>query len=188
VLVVAALPFELGAMRGQAGSYRWGVTGVGQRAAAGLTSLIERHRPRAVVGIGFCGGLRQDAQRGTVAIPAEVVDERGGSPIAFYPHPGGWGRIGSVGRVAADPGEKARLRERSGADWVDQESYAWARVAARRGIPLTVVRVVLDGPHEFLPTWGRPESWPAALFLPARALWARRILRETGREVLCAYW
>lgn len=164
------------------------MTGVGDRAKAGLAALIERHRPRAVVGIGFCGGLGERAHRGAVAIPAEVVSEHGGNPLAFTPCPGAGGRIVSVRRIAADPDGKARLAERFAADYVDQESYGWAQAAAEAGVALAVVRVVLDGPGEFLPTWRRPASWPGACLLPARAWRIRRILGEAGRRVLCECW
>lgn len=180
--------FELGAMCRAPRVFLWGVTGIGDRAEAGLSALLERHRPSAVLGVGFCGGLRDSAGCGHVAVPAEVVSDRGGDPVALRVGPRARGRMVSVARVAADPEEKARLARRFGADYVDQESYGWALAAARFGLPLTVVRVVLDGPGDVLPTWHRPASWPSAALLPVRAFAVRRILGEAGTQVLCGRW
>jgi adenosylhomocysteine nucleosidase len=95
------------------------------------------------------------------------------------------GRLASVSRLVTSPTGKAHLALYSQAEWVDMESYAWVETAHRHGIPITIVRTVLDAAREHLPTWSAVASWPGAVRLPWRALRARAEVRALGRRMLC---
>ncbi len=203
VLVVTALGFERAAFAHLAGRSGWRVasTGVGPaRAADGLQKLIQAERPELVIGAGVCGALVAELRLGHLVLPSEAVTPEGERESLalderlchlaqrFADRSGGAVRIGdriaSVARVASTPGEKRDLARQAGASAVDQETFAWARVARSAGIPFLAVRVVLDEADEHLVSW-RPSTWLGALRLPARALRARRTLRAFGREWPC---
>ncbi|WP_347401625.1 phosphorylase [Alicyclobacillus mali (ex Roth et al. 2021)] len=203
LLVVTALGFERAAFDHLARRPGWRVasTGVGPvRAADGLARLVRAERPALIVGTGVCGALDAALRLGDLVLPAEAVTPDGSSaPLAlderlcelarrFADAHGGsaqiGGRIVSVERIASTPADKRELARRFEASAVDQETFAWARVAREAGIPFVAVRVVLDEAGEALASW-RPSGWRSALCLPARALRARRTLRAFGREWPC---
>jgi len=202
-LVVTALGFERAAFRHLARRPGWRVasTGVGPaRAAEGLAQLLRGERPALVVGAGVCGALDPGLRLGDLVLPREAVTADGGcEPIALdgalchlarrfaevrgsTAHIGG--RIVSVARIASKPADKRELAHQLGAAAVDQETFAWARVAREAGVPFVAVRVVLDEAGEPLASW-RPSAWRSALRLPSRALRARDTLRAFGREWPC---
>lgn len=202
-LVVTALGFERAAFDHLAHHPGWRVasTGVGPaRAADGLARLIWAERPALVVGAGVCGALEPALRLGDLVLPAEAVAPEGARESLalderlcdlarrFAEAHGGSARIGdrivSVERIASTPADKRELARRFRASAVDQETFAWARVARQAGIPFVAVRVVLDEAGEPLASW-RPSAWRSALLLPARALRARRTLRAFGREWSC---
>ncbi|ACV59451.1 purine or other phosphorylase family 1 [Alicyclobacillus acidocaldarius subsp. acidocaldarius DSM 446] len=202
-LVVTALGFERAAFHHLAHRPGWRVasTGVGPaRAADGLARLIRADRPALVVGAGVCGALEPALRLGDLVLPAEAVAPEGARESLalderlcqlarrFAEAHGGsaqiGGRIVSVERIASTPTDKRELARRFEALAVDQETFAWARVAREAGIPFVAVRVVLDEAGEPLASW-RPSTWRSALRLPARALRARRTLRAFGREWPC---
>jgi hypothetical protein len=53
--------------------------------------------------------------------------------------------------IVGSAGEKAALREQTGAGAVDMESHLVARAAAMAGVPFAIVRVVSDPAHHDLP-------------------------------------
>jgi hypothetical protein len=59
--------------------------------------------------------------------------------------------IGSADRTLTTARAKEDWARQTGADLVDQESVAFARAAADRGWPWTIVRGVGDGPQAVLP-------------------------------------
>ncbi|SIS53499.1 adenosylhomocysteine nucleosidase [Alicyclobacillus vulcanalis] len=203
VLVVTALRFERAAFRHLARRPGWVVraTGVGPaRAGDGLMQLLDAVRPALVVGAGVCGGLDAALSSGDLVLPSEAVTPDGErEPLAMdaafadiarriagahgvRAHIGG--RMVSVERIASTPADKRELARLSGACAVDQETFAWARASRAAGIPFFAVRAVLDEAQEPIASW-HPSAWPSALRLPARALRARRMLREFGREWPC---
>lgn len=202
-LVVTALAFERAAFAHLAHRPGWRVasTGVGPaRAADGLARLIRADRPALIVGAGLCGALVPGMRLGDLVLPGEAATPEGEIETLalderlcdlarrFAEARGGTAWVGdrmvSVGRIASTPADKRELARRLGASAVDQETFAWARVAQGAGIPFLAVRVVLDEADEPIASW-RPSTWWSAARLPARALHARRTLRAFGREWPC---
>jgi nucleoside phosphorylase len=184
LLVVAALRFE------SISSKQWHtvVTGAGpERARSGLEAVLNRIHPDHILAVGLCGGLNPVDAIGAYAIPTELVAGYDYGVYACAPWPGitAQGRLVSVCKLAATPEEKARLREQHNARWVDMETFAWASVAAAQGIPLTVIRVIVDGARDYIPSWQVRKSWGSALTLAMHALLARRRLRAIAPRILC---
>nr|WP_243239273.1 hypothetical protein [Sulfobacillus harzensis] len=161
-----------------------------ERARHGLQQAVEHRCPQRILAVGLSGGLHPNARTGESGEPAWVVGENPGDrPIPLNPWPGHRPRGGlvTVHQLAANPAAKAQLRDRFQADWVDMETYAWAQVARQGNIPLTVIRVVVDGPASWMPTWRRITSWPAAVGLPWRSWVAQRVLTRQVRDALCGF-
>jgi adenosylhomocysteine nucleosidase len=98
-----------------------------------------------LVSFGIAGALDPALEIGTVLDASRVVDERGavlweGEPLGIAS--ARIGTIAGVSRIVDDPGERARLRETTGADAVDMESGALARSGRLAGC----IRVVSDTP------------------------------------------
>ncbi|HTB22564.1 MAG TPA: hypothetical protein VK914_07655 [bacterium] len=111
-----------------------------------------------VASIGWAGALNEGLVAGKAYPVAELVDAAGGErfkaaslPLAAAP-PGL--RLVSVQRVAGLE-EKQGLRADFGADLVDMEGAAVARMAKERGIPFYCVKGVSDGAGEPLPDLNR---------------------------------
>ncbi|MCL6626051.1 phosphorylase family protein [Alicyclobacillus shizuokensis] len=194
VLVLAATRFEERAFSQAAAQSQHHVTvvrtGMGpERGLSGARAAIERHQPGWIIGTGVCGGLAPETRFGQVVVPEFLLSEDAQRALRAHPISGlnMCGRMVSVRSMAATPERKRELYEATGAQWVDQESYAWCVAATEAGIPFTAVRVVLDVANRALPHWAHPSTWAAAAWLPARAMAARRRLAEIGRCVLCEH-
>ena len=130
------------------------------RAARILDALLDTHACAAVVGIGVAGGLTEDLPVGTLVAPARV---RGRDGATMTPDPALFRaalRAGALSATAVSTGSlvatvsakrslAATLGERPAI--ADLESHAWARVAAARGLPWVILRVVSDAVGEDLP-------------------------------------
>lgn len=139
------------------------VTGPGvKNAEAGLRRLIAGHRPRWIISAGFAGGLEPSLERGDVVVIREVVDGDSGARLSIdcsigdetNPKPGRRlmaGTLVTVSGIVRTTAEKASLREKTGADLVDMETYAVARACADRGERFLGVRVVSDRASDTLP-------------------------------------
>ena len=79
---------------------------------------------------------------------ASFQSKRGASSTTFRT-----GRLLTVDRPAATAAEKADLRSKHSADFVDMESSAVAAFCAERGIRFLSVRVITDTASEELPRW-----------------------------------
>jgi adenosylhomocysteine nucleosidase len=154
---------------GQVGGRRvaWCVGGVGGPAADMATKLlIAGHRPALVISAGFAGAIDPDILRGSVVRPARSVDASGQSGMPLWTDvptaAGTAGSIVTVEHVVATVEDKRRLREQSGAQLVDMETHAVARVASAAGLPCGCVRVVSDDATQQLPreveSLARPQS------------------------------
>jgi len=102
-----------------------------------------------VVSFGIAGSLRDDLPVGTVIDATRVVDESGsvlwqGEPLGV--RGAREGTILSASVIVDDPDERARLRERTGADAVDMESGIYARAGRLAGC----VRALSDTPRRQL--------------------------------------
>jgi hopanoid-associated phosphorylase len=132
----------------------------------GLRAALERTQGFALAGVvsfGIAGGLDPALRPGDVVIGSAVVaeDRRYGtnadlSMILTEGLVAAGGRIisGCIAGVEApvlQPKAKAALRAKTGAVAVDMESHIAADFAARRRLPLAVVRVVNDPAARALP-------------------------------------
>lgn len=141
--------------------------GVGRtRAAEGARLLIRRFSPRALLSVGFAGGLLPALNRGTLIIGTEVVCEDSSLPSAPADRdlveqfqaaadaealPVQQGRLVTCHQMIADPASKAVLRGKSGACAVDMETMGIAGVAHAAGLPWAAVRVIVDRAADTLP-------------------------------------
>ena len=143
------------------------VRGPGVRAVAGggRADLLEQRLKaaldgaRAIVSMGVGGALDPGLAVGDVVIGSEVLRPRG----RWEADPAWAARLAErlpQARLAPVHGaddmvlhtlDKAKLRAKGGAALVDMESHVAARVAAARGLPLAVIRVVSDTAGVSLP-------------------------------------
>jgi len=159
-------------------------SGIGMQAAArGAEALITGHRPAWVLSAGFAGGLREEVRAGDIIMATQVVDlagrrleiEIGVSPAALAGCPGlRLGRLLTAERVIADPSEKRRLGEATGALAVDMETFAVADVCRRERVRFLSVRVITDEVGQALPRdidhLARQRSLPGRLGAAAGAI------------------
>lgn len=173
------------------------VTGMGQAAAA-VAAASWVPRVRAVVVCGVAGGTGGAAGAGDVVLASRVVDTSGTelylSPLDDVSVPGVLvGPVASVGTPVDDaPGRAALLA--LGVLAVETEAAAWAAACSVAGVPLLVVRAVLDTPdaplaaaahmvtagesgprlREVVPVLTRPPAWRSLLRLARAAAEAER--------------
>ncbi len=125
------------------------ITGMGQRnAEACVRSTLSASRPKLVLSAGFAGGLRPGLGHGTVIFSG--AEETGLEP-ALLKAGAQPARFHFSDRVATSPQEKARLRDLTGADAVEMESFAICTVCRAQRIPSAIVRVILDTAEDNLP-------------------------------------
>ncbi len=132
----------------------------------GLRAALERTQGFALAGVvsfGIAGGLEPGLRSGDVVIGSAVVADDARyesdpdlSAILTEGLAAAGGKIvsGVIAGVEApvlDPAAKAALRARTGAAAVDMETHIAAEFAARRRLPLAIVRVVSDPSTRALP-------------------------------------
>lgn len=162
LVVVAPLAPEL--PRGLDGRSDVLVQAVGMRSAWPASGPLPAGAA-AVVITGTCGALAGDWSVGSLVVPDGVV-----RPGAGILHPDGElreglleaarrlglhvaeGRLAEADAVVDDAADRERLHAASGASFVDMESASLAALAASRGIPWAIVRIVTDTPD-------RPLDW-----------------------------
>ncbi len=144
-------------------------TGAGKRAEGALRAVLEGHRPWLVLSVGVCGALDPELRAGDLVL-CESVQAASSADSQAAPVRSGEGllsqalaaagaaglsvRIGqslTVDRVAGEPAEKDALRQSTGLDVVEMESYWVGMVARESGLPFLTVRVVLDEQGDTLP-------------------------------------
>ncbi|MDZ4783092.1 MAG: hypothetical protein SGJ19_22835 [Planctomycetia bacterium] len=133
-------------------------SGVGQRRAAEAASaVIEGHRPRWLISIGFAGGLSDDVKRHDLVVGNSVASlsgERLAIDMKLDPtgQPGlHVGRLLTVDRIVRTPDEKRALAAQHEALAVDMESFAVAQVCQRERTRFMAVRVISDAAQDELP-------------------------------------
>ncbi len=121
--------------------------------------------PGAVVLLaGVAGGLRDSIPLRSAVVASAVIEETGRRFVPSLRVPGGATAtlVESARAVLTQPHEKRAWAERTGADLVDRESAAFARLAERAGWRWAVVRGVSDGTAVSLPpeidTWVDPHG------------------------------
>lgn len=163
------------------------LTGPGRTAAArGARLLLDGHRPSWVLSAGFGGALTSDLTRGDSVLAAEIVDGEGGQSftidVVVPPDPGRPGhrvlpgRLVTVDRIARTVADKAALRDRTGADVVDMETFAVAELCGARDLHFLSIRVIsdeagVDLPPEVVAIMGRTGGYQVGAALGA--IWHR---------------
>jgi hopanoid-associated phosphorylase len=126
--------------------------------AAKLEATLARGG-RAVISAGICGGLSPALAVGTPVIGSGTVRQKTrwsadaawqDALAAKVPH-AVRGTIAGSDVILTDPAHKAFLYGETGAIAVDMESHICARIAAARGVPFAVLRVVSDAAANELP-------------------------------------
>lgn len=109
---------------------------------------------RALISFGLAGGLDPDLRPGALVVPATVVE----NGVAYTADPALSARFGGptphrllAGDVVVPDAVSKRAARAIGADAVDLESGAVARVAAELGLPFAVVRAICDPAERDLP-------------------------------------
>ena len=187
------------------------VQGPGVRAVAGggrgdaLARRLEAALDGGVTGIvsiGLGGALDPALRVGDVVIGAEAIfaDGRRLTDLAWTEQlverlPGA--RLGAVygcDMMVTTPEAKARLRSDSGAAMVDMESHVAGRIAAERGLPFAILRVVSDTAAATLPPAVRHGMRPdggmnlaGVLLALARRPSQLPALMRTGRDAEAAF-
>ena len=145
------------------------VSGMGRTATEDAAAeLLQRFRPRAVLSIGFAGGLapriapgdlvvaeeivRTNAPDGDALRPDDALQRRALAAMAKAQRPFFRGALLTVSRVISSRMDKARLAEETGALAVDMESAWVARVCRRHETPFLAVRAVVDAAGDALPS------------------------------------
>ncbi len=131
---------------------------VGGGGATGAEAAARRLVADGVAGLlsfGLCGGLDPALRPGALLIPDAVLDgaarhATGRAIAACFGGPTPHLLLGAS-QLAATATEKRWLRETTGADAVDLESGAVARVATEAGLPFAVLRAVCDPAEQDLP-------------------------------------
>jgi adenosylhomocysteine nucleosidase len=116
-------------------------------------ALAVRFRPPMLVSLGFAGAAAPELRVGDVFVPLRVVSETGVDVFvtnAERAH----GILVTASRVSG-PKAKRELRARFGADAVDMEAAAVARVAADRDLAFFAVKAISDGPELTMPPFER---------------------------------
>jgi hopanoid-associated phosphorylase len=131
------------------------------QAEDGARRLV-RDGVEALLSFGIAGGLDPRCGAGDLVLGKTVVDAAGVEHEADME----WrnrlstllaglgpeiGTVAGCDRPASTVVEKRAIHERCGAIAVDMESHVVARVAADRGLPFAVIRVIADGAHDSLP-------------------------------------
>jgi|GEM_PF-2608980 len=167
--IVAALDFEAAAFKGKLSpSLRLEVCGMGDEAAARAARRLLQQGAGMLVSFGTAGALGE-AGAGAIMIPDRILGPGNArwacDPALIRLFSGHLSRrlppsdqlmqgsLMSVGHAVVDPGEKRRLRIETGAEAVDLESAAIAKVAAAAGsrVPFLAVRVIVDAADRVIP-------------------------------------
>ena len=173
-------------------------TGDGARAAArGLAALLDAAPVGRLLVLGVGGGLSPDLAAGDLVAARRVVEagcEVAAADPVWLAAAAARGAIPGTAltapRILVTPEEKRSawrgleaLGSEPGPATVDLESAAYARLAAARGIPLLVVRAVVDAASEALPLdFNRCRREEAGgvdeALVVGRALWRPRVWRD----------
>jgi adenosylhomocysteine nucleosidase len=164
---------------------------MGPAAAAGAAAAQLDGRVVVVVVAGVAGGCHPTLETGTVVV-AERLCDLAGHPLDAPPPPSRVvatvlgaappavaGLVASGDAVVDDPAARARLAA-AGVLAVETEAAGWAPACLRAGVPLVVVRAILDTP-------ARPLGAAAGLVEPGGDRPSpRRLLGLAGRPAAWA--
>jgi len=164
------------------------VSGMGAAAAGQGARALVAAGARALISWGMAGGLDPTLEAGAIFLPGEVISADGASfpttghwrqrlstALAAY-HPVTSGKLLTSREAIGSAADKANTFRKTGAAAVDMESAAVAEVAKAHGLPLLVVRVIVDT---------AADSLPQAVVAAADGAGPLRIARLLG-SVACA--
>ncbi|MGD0733592.1 MAG: nucleoside phosphorylase [Terracidiphilus sp.] len=128
--------------------------GAGVDAATRAFAAVEQDgAPDMVISVGWAGALTAELETGRAYRVSGVIDSRTGERF----RPAIW--IDEIWLITSprvvDEAEKQRLAAAYGAQLVDMEASAIARLAAMRGIPFYAIKGISDGIHDKLPDFNR---------------------------------
>lgn len=182
-------------------------SGAGQAAAArGFAAGESGGRVDAVYSLGWAGALKSDFLPGRAYHCSGVVDAATGERFESANLFGGPILWLATSRTVADAAEKRRLVAEFGAELVDMEAAAVARLAEERQIPFHCVKGVSDGVGDRLPDFNRflaadgrmrlgalivyallhPLYWPALVRMGKNSSRAARAMAVELRRALAA--
>lgn len=159
------------------------LSGMGRTRASSTARLLLDEGSDVLLSFGYCGGLDPGLRPGDLVLPERVIDAESGTELVTDR---AWNRrftrlLSATGlrvtdrarTVVSSPGVVGRDTKRAwDGRWpaaaVDMESYAVVEEARRRGVPVAVLRAVLDTqrmeiPHALgalLDPWGRRTAGP----------------------------
>jgi len=118
------------------------VGGIGERFARRAAEVaIDYAQPKLLLSAGIVGAISPHLKVGDVARIREVVDVATG---ARYSTAGGGEWVLATSQDVSDATEKQDLRARFGADVVDMEAAAVAKVARERGLEFAALKTISD--------------------------------------------
>jgi adenosylhomocysteine nucleosidase len=103
-------------------------------------ALVAAERPDILVTAGFAGALTRILSVGETITPGTVIDSHTGDKFGLHC---GTGVLVSAPDIA-DEAAKRKLAEQYGAESVDMEGAAVARIAQENGIPVCAVKTISD--------------------------------------------
>ena len=132
--------------------------GNGRNLSTALAEAMDRGC-EALVSFGVAGGLKADLRPGTCIVGSDIVSDdgrystdRSRSQELLQRLPGALsGILAGVHTPVTTANAKRALQANTGALAVDMESHIVADAAARRGLPMTAVRVICDPAARGLP-------------------------------------
>ena len=161
------------------------LTGIGTVSAEKCTrALLAAHRPRWLLSAGYAGALDPALAHGELFLATNFT-----APELLARSPARRGTLTTQPRTAETPQEKAALARATGAQAVDMETSAIARVCAEHGVPMLSLRVISDTAFARIPVpltisydlaRQRPRAGALLAFLaknPARILPFARFVR-----------
>ncbi|HEU4625416.1 MAG TPA: hypothetical protein VFS52_11665 [Steroidobacteraceae bacterium] len=137
--------------------------GMGKERAADAARMLVDVGATSLVSWGLAGALDPTLAAGTIFLPVEVIDRRGGGvPVSLTWHATlarqlVQYRATCIGTILAAPrvlrtcAEKAGAFRETGARAVDMESGAVAEVASGLAVPFIVLRVIVDTAADSIP-------------------------------------
>jgi len=146
-------------------------TGIGAR-AAGAVTVLERYRPEFVLSVGLAGALSPECTVGDLVFCERVYRAEPESETGRAAEPvlsdlllletARWAASGrglstrtgsslTTSYLVAEPRQKTLLRQATGMDVVEMESYWVGRAALEQHLPFLAVRVISDGVGDPVP-------------------------------------
>lgn len=159
--------------------------GDGHNLAASLTRAMAAGCG-GLISFGVAGGLAPDLKPGTCVVGSTILDgdERRQTDMRWAQRlmriiPGAvYGPIIGVREPIADATDKHALHAQTGALAVDMESHVVARTAARHGVPVAAIRVVVDPAQRTIPRSALAGTRPDGTIDPLSVM--RSLLRYPG--------